>query len=194
MRRRTVLKALTGATIAVSGAGCLGGRDGTAPTQTTAGTCPASDRPAPACGDGWKRVNAYADGDVRLGTAAGFELTAEPETLAVGDCVTFRLTNRSDEPKVTGIQAKYDVHRETADGWRSVLFTESRAYEDLGVRQKPGEGFVWRRRLSRAGLSVESDGHAVRACEPLRPGTYRFVYWGVGDGFDALGVEFEVRK
>ncbi|WP_135853383.1 hypothetical protein [Halorussus salinus] len=65
-------------------------------------------------------------------------------------------------------------------------------YEDLGVSQQPGEGFVWRRRLSRGGLSVEGDKHV--ACEPLESGTYRFVYWGVGDGFDALGVEFEVAK
>ena len=194
MHRRTALKALSGATVALSGAGCLGSQQGSAPTQTTAEKCPSADRPAPACGDEWKRVNAYTDGDVRLGTAGGFELTAKPQRLALGDCVTFRLTNRSGESKVTGIEAKYDVHRETADGWRSVLFTDSRAYEDLGVRQKPGEAFVWRRRFSRAGLSVEGDGHAVRTCEPLRPGTYRFVYWGGAGAFEALGVEFDVTE
>ena len=115
-----------------------------------------------------------------------------PTTLSLGDCVTFRLTNRSDEEQLTGIEEKYDIHRRTADGWQSVLFTKWRAYEDPGISQRRGEGFVWRRRLSRGGLSVEGDKHV--ACEPLGTGTYRFVYWGVGDGFDALGVKFEVTE
>lgn len=192
MRRRTALKLLASAPVGLSTAGCLGTEETADRTLTTARGCPPADASAPTCGEEFQRVSAYTDGDVRLGTGAGFEVTATPTRLALGDCVTFRLTNRSDEEQMTGIKEKYDIHRQTDDGWQSVLFTEWRAYEDLGVSRRPGEGFVWRRRLSRGGLSVEGDKHV--ACEPLRAGTYRFVYWGVGDGFDALGVEFEVTE
>ncbi|WP_137284210.1 hypothetical protein [Halorussus salinisoli] len=137
-------------------------------------------------------MSSYTDGEIRWGSGGGFELTAEPTTLALGDCVTVRLTDRSDEKQTTGIKEKYDIHRETDDGWQPVLFTKRPWYEDLGMQHDPGEGFVWRRRLTQAGLSVEGDKHA--ACEPLQSGTYRFLYWGGAGEFDALGVEFEVRE
>lgn len=199
MRRRTALKALASASVGPSVVGCLGSenvgtRDSTdGGTTTTGGGCPTRDGSLPTCGGEWERVAAYTDADVRYGTAGGFELTVEPEPVALGDCATVRLTNRSDENRVTGIEAKYDVHRETAEGWRSVLFSNSRAYNDLGIRHRPGEGFVWQRRVSQSGLSVGGD-YPVRACEPLRPGTYRFLYWGGAGSFDALAVRFEVRK
>jgi len=192
MRRRALLRTSASASLALPIAGCLG-TDRTDPNRTdTATDCPTKGQTSPTCGDGFERVNAYTDGDVRLESGAGFELTVEPETLALGDCATIRLTNRSGEERTTGIKEKYDVQRRTADGWQSVLFAESRAYEDPGIRHEPGHGFVWRRRLSQGGLSVEGDRHS--ACEPLRSGTHRFLYWGVGDAFDALGVEFDVRE
>lgn len=163
-------------------------------TRTTTRKCPPKDQQAPSCGDDWKRVNAATSGDVSRGTAGGFELTAEPTTLSLGDCVTFRLTNTSDENQLTGIKEKYDIHRRTADGWQSVLFTKHRGYSDLGMRHGPGEGFVWKRRLSQAGLSGHSDHRGTRACEPLEPGTYRFVYWGGAGHFDAIAAEFEVTQ
>lgn len=193
MRRRTALKALTSASVGLSVAGCLGGeRTPGDTTETTTGDCPPKNQQTPTCGDDWERVNAYTSGEVESGTAGGFELTAEPTTLALGDCVTFRLTNRSNEAQVTGIEEKYDIHRETPDGWRSVLFTKSRAYNDLGMSHKRGEGFVWQRRLSQGGLSVDGEGKHLRACEALSHGDYRFVYWGGAGEFEALGVEFEV--
>ncbi|WP_276299653.1 hypothetical protein [Halorussus lipolyticus] len=163
-------------------------------TRTTTRECPPKGQPAPSCGDDWERLNAGTSGDVSLGTVGGFELTAEPTTLSLGDCVTFRLTNTTDEKLTTGVREKYDIHRKTADGWQSVLFTKHRGYIDFGIMQSPGEGFVWKRRLSQAGLSGHSDRHEARACEPLEPGTYRFVYWGGAGNFDALGVEFEVTE
>ncbi|NEU55293.1 hypothetical protein [Halorussus sp. MSC15.2] len=193
MRRRTALRVVASASIGLPTAGCLGGEQGSPDrTLTTTTDCPPKDAPAPTCGGDFERVGAYTEGDVRLGTGAGFELTAEPATVALGDCLTVRLTNRSEEEQMTGIEEKYSIQRRTPDGWRSVLFAASAAYEDLGINHPPGTGFVWRRRLSQSGLSVEGDRHA--ACEPLRAGTYRFLYWGVGDEFDALCVEFEVTE
>ncbi|UPW01622.1 hypothetical protein M0R88_05845 [Halorussus gelatinilyticus] len=163
-------------------------------TRTTTHECPAKGQPAPPCGGDWKRLNAATSGDVSRGTAGGFELTAEPTTLSLGDCVTFRLTNRSGEKRTTGIRECYDIHRKTDGGWQSVLFTKRRGYIDLGIWQEPGEGFVWKRRLSQAGLSGHSERHEVRACEPLEPGTYRFVYWGGAGHFDSIAAEFEVTE
>lgn len=220
MRRRTALKTLTSASVGLSVAGCLGDEETpgesttsdettsdqttTASTaektttttdtaeKTTASDCPPKDQPAPTCSGGWEHVGGYVDDETPPPTGGGFELTVEPATLALGDCVTFRLTNRTDEEKATGIRDKYVVHRETADGWRSVLFSKSGAYVDLGILHPPDEGFVWNRRFSPAGLSGHGDRHSIRACEPLQPGTYRFVYWGGAGSFDALGVRFEV--
>ncbi|WP_135823470.1 hypothetical protein [Halorussus ruber] len=163
-------------------------------TQTTTRECPPKDQPAPTCGDEWERVNAATSGEVSQGTAGGFEVTADPTTLSPGDCVTFRLTNTGDESRVTGTKQKYGIHRKTADGWRSVLFTNRRGYNSLGIRHEPSEGFVWKRRFSQAGLSRDSEYRGIRACEPLEPGTYRFVYWGGAGHFDAIATEFEVTK
>jgi len=163
-------------------------------TRTTTRECPPRGQPAPSCGDKWKRVDAATSGEVSQGTAGGFEVTADPPTLSLGDCVTFRLTNTGDESQVTGTKQTYDIHRKTAEGWRSVLFTNRRGYNSLGIRHEPGEGFVWKRRFSQAGLSRDSEYRGIRACEPLEPGTYRFVYWGGAGHFDAIAAEFEVTK
>lgn len=194
MHRRTLLRAL-GAGSASLASGCLGGgeRD---PRETTAEGCSQStETETPqSCGDEWKRVDAYTSGTFREGTGFGFELTVEPTPVSLGDCVTVRLANASGEPLTTGIKEKYDIHRETDDGWRSVLFTTERAFIDPAIEHSPGDGFVWTRRLTRAGLSRPDADPPVRACEPLRAGTYRFVYWGVGDGeYDGLAATFEVR-
>ncbi len=127
MRRRTVLTLLASAPVGLSTAGCLGTEEtGSDRTLTTTRGCPSADASAPDCGEEFERVNAYTDGDVRLGSGAGFELTVTPTTLSLGDCVTVRLTNRTDEKQMTGIEEKYDIHRRTDDGWQSVLFTKWR--------------------------------------------------------------------
>ena len=107
---------------------------------------------------------------------------------------------------MSGVAAKYDLQYLGADGWHTILGTPEDSpvvIPDLGILHEPGDGFTWRFVLSRTGVSREAErGPAYHACEPIRPGTYRFVYWGITTRREreedseteyALGVAFTVE-
>lgn len=212
--RRRVLGAVS-AFGGVGLAGCSsqfssGGSPPAASTRSPASTPlgPVEDgpaAPAPSCPDGVESV------DPRWvvagpGPLDGFELRVDRDAYARGDELVTRLRNVTDEERTSGVEAKYDVQYLGADGWHTILGTDAEGavvIPDLGILHEPGEGFTWRFPLTRAGVSRETDrGPTYHACQPIRPGTYRFVYWGIvtererEEDFEtkyALGVAFDVE-
>ena len=188
-------------------AGCVAGvPDGHDEPATTpaAATEDGSAGPAPSCPDGSEPFDPWW---VVLGSGplAGFELRLDRSTYARSETLEAVLRNVTDGQQSTGNAAKYDVQRRGEDGWHTVFGgPEDRplAWTDEGVVHPPGGGFTWRFPLTDAGLSRGVDeGPAYRVCDPLRPGDYRFVYWGLTserereEGFEtdyALGVSFGV--
>jgi hypothetical protein len=113
------------------------------------------------------------------------------------------LRDVAEEELRTGNKKKYDIQYRGEEGWHSIFGTDGIApWTDEAVPHQPGEGFRWELTFTQDGLSEAVDhGPAYFVCNPLEPGTYRFVYWGVTpererqEDFEtdyALGVPFTV--
>ncbi|MFC6951685.1 hypothetical protein [Halorubellus litoreus] len=199
--RRRVLAALAASTATVVG-GCqsFASRDST--RGTTVGDATAAEAttfaegvadPATSCGERTEPRDPYwtAAGP---GPRDGFRLTASADRVALGDDVTFALTNVSDDAQTTGVSKKLDVQRATGDGWRSIfgIAPDNWGIIDNAVRHEPGSGFEWTVTVSKRGLTDAFEyTPTYRVCGPLEPGSYRFVYWGTGRNA-AHAVGFEV--
>lgn len=212
--RRRVLGAVSAAG-SVGLAGCPSGvPTGSPPSGTPTRSAPSTDvgeaddgpaAPAPSCPDGVESV------DPRWvvagpGPLDGFELRLDRDVYARGAELTVRLRNVAEGERTSGVAAKYDLQYRAADGWHTILGTDADGavvIPDLGILHEPGEGFTWRFPLTRAGVSRETDrGPTYHACQPVRAGTYRFVYWGIVTEREreedfateyALGVAFDVE-
>lgn len=127
--------------------------------------------------------------------AGGFELTASTNAVAIGDRITFTLTNVGDDTRVIGEKYKYNILRRGTDEWEPVFYTPEQAvYTDLGIRVRPGGGFRWPFVVDQDGLE-RKNGEAnmpYHVCSPLEPGEYRFAFFGLGD--DAVATEFSVQE
>jgi len=115
------------------------------------------------------------------------------------------LENTNDAERTTGNKRKYDIQRRTDDGWQSVYWVpETYGYNDVGIMHPPGSGFTWEFPFSREGLEQSTQFNTPYSiCEPIVPGEYRFVYWGVASeaeresGFEtesAIGIQFTVER
>lgn len=203
-RRQVLARLAAGGSLGL--AGCVAGvPDGHAePSATPATAGDGSAGPAPSCPDG---AEPFDPSWVVLGSGplAGFELRLDRSTYARGETLVVELRNVTDSRQSTGIAGKYDVQHRGEDGWHTVFggpADRPLAWTDEGVLHPPGGGFTWRFALTREGLSGGvAGGPDYRVCEPLRPGDYRFVYWGLTserereEGFEtdyALGVPFGV--
>ncbi|NHN42278.1 hypothetical protein G9C85_11665 [Halorubellus sp. JP-L1] len=116
------------------------------------------------------------------GPMHGFELGASTDEVAVGDDVTFALTNVTDDERASGVKKKFDVQRWDGERWRTVFGVEdgTSGHLDKTVSHDPGEGFEWTLTFSAAGLTKAYDSlPQYGVCSELDPGRYRFVYWGV---------------
>lgn len=154
------------------------------------------------CENGGELVEDFV---VKYNTLGGFDLTTTKERIAVGDQITFRLENVTDEDKVSGVKSKYTIHRKTAKGWRDIFYAPDSegiyGYHDLGMNHPPGDGFTWELTFNQSGLAHDIEGGmgSLDVCTPLQSGTYRFVYWGVSGEQEiesekeyALGIRFTV--
>ncbi|TQQ80573.1 hypothetical protein [Halonotius roseus] len=182
------------------------------PDSLAGGIQPDGDPPAvPAaldCAtDGFERHPEYVDDSVAYGTVTNdsgnptFALRAHTPgdagddlTVGQGDEIEFRLVNVSSEYLTTGNKHKYNLQLQTEAGWEEIRGTTGDAdrllYTDIGIGQRPGEGFTWSFELTEDGLLA---GHPheddLTICPDLQPGRYRFAYWGVPDGH--LAVQFD---
>ncbi|MFB6296752.1 MAG: hypothetical protein ABEH66_07955 [Halobacteriales archaeon] len=194
MERRRVLACVGGFGMLVSG--CLGRGSEPAQSAEPATRSPTStETPADPCRGDFDRIG-YS-GTVKRGPIGVFDLSVSPESVPLGGQLTVRLENAGNTPRtteaaVTGIKNKYIIERQIGDGWQSVFWEadrETAVWNDEGIHHAPGEGFTWHLTLTRSGL----EQGFYHVCEPLRAGTYRFVYFGMGDD-PALGAEFTVTR
>lgn len=123
-------------------------------------------------------------------TYDGFAIDAERD----GDELVVRLRNETDEPALTGNRWKYAV-QQLDDEWLHRLWVpRDHGWTDEAIEHAPGEGFTWAFGLDRTGLSQGP----FRGCTAVRPGRYRFVYFGVIDaeaeGDHALVAPFDVPE
>lgn len=161
LSRRALLRAGLG--IGVCGmAGCLGRRGR------------GSDH---GCSDGERWDIAFRR--VGHGTYEGFRLAADPETVALGDDITFRLRNVSGEPRSVGTDGNYTIQDRHTGGWRNVFSTEAGIGWDGSAKSvDPDElAFAWTFTVAETGF----EDARYELCDPLTPGEYRFVYWGLPD-------------
>lgn len=139
---------------------------------------------------------------VEPGPMDGFELTTGPQSVSIGGTLDVELSNVASTERTTGPKADYDIQHRAPGGWQSIFRTDQRNYVSPGISHPPGDGFTWEISMTRRGLTQIDrrwDQTNLYVCEPLEPGTYRFVYWGVAppvefdtDGEYAIGKEFTV--
>ena len=136
------------------------------------------------------------------GPLAGFNLTINQRTIALGDTLTVSLQNVTNTTLTTGNRRKYDIQYRDSSGWHTIFgVKDNYVWNDIGVEHEPGQGFTWQFPVTRDGLATIAENNAYGVCAPLQPGTYRFVYWGISterEGKEdyetdyALGVSFTV--
>ena len=163
-------------------------RDGDDETRTTTGDSTA----APTCESGLRPlgIDFPANFELAYHEGFGFEVSATPDTVAVGEELRIELRNTTDEPRTTGPKATYAIERRVEDGWRHVLqVPDAYTLPDTTVTHQPGEGFTWRFPVTQKGFSA--DPYTV--CAPLQSGTYHFTYWGFPDSMRGLTIEFEIE-
>ena len=136
-------------------------------------------------------------GDVDYDGETVQELRIEETEYDYGDTARIQLTNVSDADIHVGNRAKYNVQAYTESGWQDVRVTdEDRYFEytDEAINHPAGDTFEWSFELTESGL-VEGTFHDhAEVCPDLQTGRYRFAFWGIIDGADAVGVGFDLRK
>lgn len=209
-QRRRQLLALTTSVLGVTVSGCLSAEeDGNNSVSTTASDLDTSETdrtsetsmtatdervttsgrhvedgsvvPAPTCQDDYRSIEPWWVVE-SYGPLAGFNLTVDTQSLAVGETLTATLTNISAESKGTGHKGKFDIQYRSEDGWHTILGREDvwAGWSDVGLTHEPGEIFVWELPFTQDGISGAVDHPPTyHVCHPIREGDYRFVYWGI---------------
>ena|GEM_PF-844958 len=141
-----------------------------------------------------------------VGEFDGFEIETSRERVPTGGTIGVRVRNRSGEERTVGVRSKFDIQRsvertDDPDDWRSVYHTRTDLLVSrVGRSVEPGTTLSWRLRLTPDGLThrVSRRREPAVVCEPLAPGSYRFVFWGLsgepaeGETVDGLAAPFEV--
>ncbi|MFD1512510.1 hypothetical protein [Halomarina rubra] len=156
----------------------------------------------PACDEDLVRLNRPTE-PVSYDPVDEFELTASAETVAHGADITFALrwVESTGEAPETGNEELFTIDRRTDDGWQSIYSIRdppdagwtSLAHIAQSDETPPLTWFEWSFTATRDGLAHATQFNVPYAvCEPLATGTYRFVYWGLGER--AIGYRFEMTE
>jgi len=153
----------------------------TSPQQTPATTQSrdGSAGPAPSCTGEYSSFTPrwVVEGS---GPLAGFNLTTDQQTIALGDTLTVSLRNVTGNTQTTGNRRKYDVQYRNSNGWHTIFGKKDNYFwNDIGIEHQPSQGFTWQFPFSRDGLSNIAENNGYGVCAPINTGTYRFVYWGI---------------
>lgn len=164
-----------------------------------------SASPAPNCTNGYRSIKPWWVGE-GTGPLGGFELDLDRQSYERGEELVAKLRNVTDMEQMSGAKTKYDIQFKAAHGWRTVIGVPEEGHYPwpaIGIVHQPGEGFTWQMDLTQEGISGDSDpAESYRACGPMEPGTYRFIYWGITserereEDFEtdyALGVPFTIQ-
>jgi len=138
-----------------------------------------------------RRVRGRYD-TVSEGPVDGFDLTLSTETVPLSGELTVQLENVATDKRVTESKQKYLIERRTDPGWQSIFRGPPEATRGLdAIHHPPGEVYTWTLPVTQSGLAYGW----YHVCEPLTTGTYRFVYFGIGDqGDPALGAQCTVMQ
>lgn len=196
MNRRAYLTMMS--TGVVSLAGCATSADSrttTSPSVSTSSEC-TTDK---------QRLSFDFEKDYNLAydSISGFTLTAQPETVAIGDTLTIRLVNTTDKTLTTSNRRHYTIQKRVAGGWKHIFWAaDELPYFSGLVSHKPDKGLMWSWSVTEDGLSTER----YHVCDALTIGTYRFVFFGVGkleqgdttnggeQNEHAIAVQFDVEE
>lgn len=116
------------------------------------------------------------------GPIGGFELRLNRNRYSVGDILEANLVNRTSKSQPTGGKDRVDIIYKGEEGWHTIFGSIEGNPDWLAERilHKPGGVFNWKVTLTQEGLSegnsLNGDYHA---CQQIKPGQYRFVYWGI---------------
>ena len=141
--------------------------------------------------------NDLAWGDIERDGRATLGLRIEDTEYDYGETARIVLTNVADEPVNTGNRTKYNLQTYTEEGWQDVRVadeSEHFEYNDEAVEHPPGGGFEWSFELTESGLTEGTYHDHAEVCPDLASGRYRFAYWGVTEGADAVAVAFDLRR
>jgi len=200
------------ATLSTSSVGCLSRAvnqsTATPDSQTELRSSPTSPSdtpndigaaPASNCPDGYT-----ADFDpwwtvVGSGPLDGFELSLDKGTYAVGEQLVAKLRNVTEEEKNSSHESKVDIQHYGSNGWHTIFGASDEprgVFPAVAEVHQPNEGYTWEVTLSKSALVEEGGDIAwfLHPCRKIDPGNYRFVYWGIGDRGEALGVPFNVLQ
>ena len=198
LRRRFLQLGMSG--IGIGLAGCQSSEKTESPTVSNIGAAP-----APSCPNGYQPLDPFYVVESSR-PMDGFDLTLNKETYSVGETLVAELVNVTDETRSTGVKRKFDIQYAAANGYHSIFGIpedEDPIWPKVGIRHPPDEGFTWELPLSYEGLSegqIES-APSLQACQQIKPGQYRFVFWGIttprersGGKEGGFGVPFTVLE
>lgn len=186
--RRRFLQCATVTTGLLAGCtsfGSSGGGDQTTTSETGATATPVQTvdqtTPTDGCPEGYTELTPFwrAAGP---GPRHGFELSLQKTEIDMGDMLVARVRNATSAEQTTGHKAKFDIQYNSGGNWETIygMDGEMQAWVAEVVRHPPGTGFTYRLPFTRSGLSNPTDHYPpLGVCSQLKPGTYRFIYWGL---------------
>jgi len=192
-RREHIISTISGLALTLSGCVSFNTSDNNTPLNNSFEQKGASPSSGELC-EGYSPLS--PDWPAHTGPINGFDITVEQRNISIGDYLKVSLKNVSSSDNLTGNKKKYDIQYQNDGRWQSIIATEENAvHSDDGVSHPPGEGFQWELRFTKDGLS-NSTGHppTYYICGQIRPGNYRFIYWGIPDTEYGIGVPFTVNE
>lgn len=198
--RRSLLHSV-GAGLAVGFAGCAGGGadDDTDTATTTTST--------PVTAESWGYIRPDSepttvpepldcdesdlrrlDWEVSAWGGNDLALRVERTEYALGETVTIRLFNRTQEQKSTRTPDEYLLQLRTEAGWQTVFgYTADQPipFTSDAFPHEPGRSYMWDLGLTAGGV-IKNYAHRedVTVCPSLQPGRYRFQFVGKAVAFD----------
>jgi hypothetical protein len=173
MRRRTVLAALGATTFGgcLSEAQQLGNQNTKTMTQQT----------PPECDSDLSLLTTDLDQKytIKKETNERFSLKIEPASVNLGQDILIHLKNISSESQRTGSRYHCAIQKNDGGKWNHIFSTKENALLDSqAIDHDPNDGFTWEFTVSPIGFSIGP----YYVCKELKPGKYRFVYFGLPDG------------
>lgn len=127
-------------------------------------------------------------GKISYRNSGGFHLSAEPNSLGLGDKITVQLEYTGDKSGETSVKDLYIIQRRNNGKWNDLFCVKEGPMwtAQAIIHSQESGGFQWEFEASKDGFSKN-----YPVCTPVRPGEYRFVYWGMIEN-KSIAVRFEI--
>jgi hypothetical protein len=111
-------------------------------------------------------------------TGGPLQLSSDPREAAKGEQITFALENIGETQVNTGKKTLFAIEKR-ADGWKPIYWVENGyGWFMTAPRHDPGPIYRWTFIASQSGFEAPDQPYHI--CTDVEPGTYRFVYFGMG--------------